>query len=97
MSRSDWMLEKSKRMKGENRILMMQAGEALDAIEKVPIYISDVEACDVHSDAGGKGLTWNCPICGNRVVWAPGGWWEVTCECDRNWRVEISAIGEPKP
>jgi uncharacterized protein (DUF983 family) len=51
---------------------------------------TDVELCEVHSDAGGKGQKIECPNCGQTIIFAPYGWWEESCECG-TWDLTVKA------
>ena len=56
------------------------------------IEVTEMEHCEVHSDAGRNGMCFVCPVCGVEVVDAPYGWWSMNCHC-RRWTVEHRAIG----
>jgi hypothetical protein len=45
---------------------------------------------DFNSDCGGFGAKWICPICKDKLVWAPHMWWRLTCECKNvEWDFDI--------
>lgn len=46
---------------------------------------------EVHDDAGGAGVKWQCPDCGDELVWASGMWWDLQCNCEnRHWNFEVN-------
>jgi hypothetical protein len=51
----------------------------------------------VHDDAGGAGITWQCPDCKQELTYAPGGWWELECSCEgRTWDLDVSITYEDR-
>jgi len=35
-----------------------------------------------HSDCGGFGAKWTCPVCDFELTWAPNMWWQLECDCE---------------
>lgn len=67
----------------------------MDLHNQDKVTVTDVEHCEVHSDAGRHGLEFQCPVCDGNVIHAERGWWSEDCRC-RTWTVEIKAIGTKK-
>jgi len=55
------------------------------------VKVTDFEYVETHPDAGGAGMEWFCPDCGERLCDAPGRWWQLRC-C-RDWEVETVIKG----
>lgn len=67
----------------------------MDQHAKEEIIVDSLKHCEVNSDAGGHGLSFECPVCNTEVIYAPNAWWKMECPC-RTWGVEIKAIGYKK-
>lgn len=66
----------------------------MDLMSKKLIKIENFEfTTDVHCDAGGIGIRFQCPICTDKITWAPYARWGLECEC-RKWSVDFVIIGE---
>ena len=49
----------------------------------------------VHDDAGGAGITWQCPDCRQSLTYAHGAWWDLECSCvGRDWNLSVSVTWE---
>jgi hypothetical protein len=46
---------------------------------------------NVHDDTGGTGIRFTCPDCHSEMVYAPGGWWHMTC-CCRNRKFDVNVV-----
>lgn len=45
---------------------------------------------EVHDDAGGAGIRWQCPDCKSELVYADSGWWDLKCVCKgRSWDLRV--------
>lgn len=54
---------------------------------------------EVHDDAGGAGIAWQCPDCHSELVWAPAMWWDLECRCkNRRWDLDLKiTYSDPQP
>ncbi|MEE9351670.1 MAG: hypothetical protein V3U78_05375 [Thiotrichaceae bacterium] len=58
--------------------------------EELITETTDLDSCDVHSDAGGVGYSMACPNCDQSITLANGSWWETDCKCGV-WQLEVKA------
>lgn len=54
------------------------------------IHSDRMEFVQIHTDAGGVGIGFECPTCGDRLIWSKSMWWELECSCGR-WNFDITA------
>ena len=44
----------------------------------------------VHDDAGGVGIEFQCPDCRTHLTYAQSAWWELECSCPgRTWNLSV--------
>ena len=60
--------------------------------DTIEVGEDDMEPVGVHSDAGGHGSSFTCPVCHGGLTYARHGWWSMRCAC-RSWTVDIKAVG----
>jgi len=56
----------------------------------VVVGLDKMEFVDIHTDAGGVGIAYRCPMCDEHLVWSHGMWWELECNCGK-WKFDIRA------